>query len=101
MNPGALSKDAAIGYASVTWSVNPSSLGTSYLDKLNKAVAPARNAGLTVDYGGNAGNIGQQADDTSSEIIGLSCALVLLLLMFGSLIAAAIPLLSARPGVRA
>ena len=34
-------------------------------------------------------------NDLKSEVIGLACALVLLLFMFGSLIAAAIPLLSA------
>ena len=42
---GAVSKDAAIAYSSVTWKVNPDSLGTDYLNKLNKAVKPARNAG--------------------------------------------------------
>src|SRR6202041_2105305 len=33
--------------------------------------------------------------DLTSEVIGLSCALVLLLIMFGSLIAAGIPLVAA------
>ncbi len=98
---GAVSKDAAIAYSSVTWKVNPDSLGTDYLNKLNKAVKPARNAGLTVDYGGNAGNIGQQTSDRTSEAIGLACALVLLLFMFGSVIAAAMPLVSALCSVGA
>ena len=92
---GAVSKDGTIGYSSVTWKVNPDSLDTSYLHQLNTAVAPARNAGLQVDYGAGAGNIGQQTSDTSSEVIGLACALALLLFMFGSVIAAAIPLVSA------
>ncbi len=48
-----------------------------------------------MDYGAGAGNIGQQNSDLKSEIIGLGCALLLLLFMFGSLIAAAIPLVSA------
>ena len=91
----AVSKDGTIAYASVAWNVNPDSLGTSYLDKLNNAVAPATKAGLQVEYGAGAGEIGQHTDDLTSEIIGLSCALVLLLFMFGSLVAAAIPLLSA------
>ncbi len=92
---GTVSKDGSIAYASVTWQVNPDSLGTGYLNKLNKAVAPARKAGLRVDYGAGAGQIGQQTSDRTSEIIGLSCALALLLFMFGSLIAAAVPLVSA------
>ncbi|HEX9065654.1 MAG TPA: MMPL family transporter [Streptosporangiaceae bacterium] len=98
---GAVSKDGTIAYSSVTWKVNPDSLGTDYLNKLNNAVKPARNAGLTVDYGGNAGNIGQQTSDRASEAIGLGCALILLLFMFGSVIAAAMPLVSALCSVGA
>ena len=94
-NSGAVSKSGTIAYASVSWSVNPSSLDTAYLNRLNKAVAPATQAGLQVEYGGGAGQIGQMTQDRKSEIIGLSCALVLLLFMFGSVIAAAIPLVSA------
>jgi len=94
-NTGAVSKDGAIAYASVSWSVNPSSLDTSYLDKLNNAVAPATKAGLQVAYGAGAGEIGQQTQDFRSEAIGLGIALVLLLIMFGSLIAAGIPLVAA------
>jgi RND superfamily putative drug exporter len=92
---GAVSKNGAIAYISVSWSVNPYSLDAAYLTRLNNAVAPARKAGLEVEYGAGAGEIGQVTKDTTSEIIGLACALVLLLLMFGSVIAAAIPLLSA------
>ena len=59
-----MSKDGTIAYASVSWAVNPDSLGTVYLNRLNKAVAPATKAGLTVDYGGGAGQIGQTTNDT-------------------------------------
>ncbi len=79
----------------MSWNVNPFSLETSYLNQLNQAVDPATKAGLRVDYGAGAGNIGQTNSDTTSEAIGLGCALLLLLFMFGSLIAAAIPLVSA------
>ena len=91
----AVSKDGTIAYASVAWNVNPDSLDTAYLDKLDNAVAPATKAGLQVEYGAGAGQIGQKTADLKSEVIGLSCALVLLLLMFGSVLAAAIPLVSA------
>ncbi len=94
-NSGLVSKDGTIAYSNVSWSVNPNSLDTTYLDQLNKAVAPARDAGLQIAYGAGAGQIGQASHDLTSEIIGLACALVLLLFMFGSLIAAAIPLVSA------
>ncbi|HUZ27078.1 MAG TPA: MMPL family transporter [Streptosporangiaceae bacterium] len=92
---GAVSKNGKIAYANVSWTVNPNSLQTSYLSRLNKAVAPATKAGLTVDYGAGAGEIGQTTNDRTSEIVGLSLALLLLLFMFGALITAAIPLISA------
>ena len=92
---GAVSKDGTIAYASIGWNANPDSLGSSYLDKLNNAVAPATKAGLQVEYGAGAGEIGQKTSDIKSEVIGLACALVLLLIMFWSLMAAAIPLVSA------
>jgi RND superfamily putative drug exporter len=92
---GAIAKDKTIAYTAVSWSANPYSLNTSYLNRLNNAVAPARSAGLQVEYGNGAGEIGQNTSDKVSEAIGLACALVLLLFMFGSLLAAAIPLVSA------
>src|SRR5580704_13837258 len=94
-NSGAVSKDGTIAYATVSWNVNPDSLDGSYLDRLDTAVAPATKAGLQVEYGAGAGEIGQQTKDVKSEVIGLACALLLLLAMFGSLVAAAIPLVSA------
>ncbi len=92
---GAVSKNGTIAYSNVSWKDNPAGLTTSYLNKLNKAVSPARKAGLAVEYGGGAGEIGQQTSDTVSEVIGLACALLLLLFMFGSFITAAVPLVSA------
>jgi putative drug exporter of the RND superfamily len=95
--PGApgVSKDQSIVNAPVSFNVVPASLDKTYLSKLDHAVAPARAAGLQVEYGGGAGQIGQQTNDKSSEIIGLVLALLLLLLMFGSVVAAAIPLVAA------
>ena len=92
---GTVSKSGTIAYASVSWKVNPNSLGTSYLHRLNAAVAPATKAGLQVAYGAGAGEIGQTTSDRTSEAIGLGCALLLLLFMFGSFITAAIPLVAA------
>ena len=92
---GTVSKSGTIAYASVSWKVNPNSLGTSYLHRLNAAVAPATKAGLQVAYGAGAGEIGQTTSDRTSEAIGLGCALLLLLFMFGSLVTAAIPLVAA------
>jgi RND superfamily putative drug exporter len=94
-NTPAVSKDGTIAYGSVSWSVVPASLDPSYLASMDNAVQPARDAGLTVEYGGGAGQIGQAPHDLDSELIGLACALLLLLIMFASVVAATIPLLAA------
>jgi putative drug exporter of the RND superfamily len=94
-NSPQVAKNGTTAYGNVSWDVVPPSLDTAYLHQLDNAVAPARAAGLQVEYGGGAGQIGQTTDDKTSEIIGLSCALVLLLFMFGSVVAAVMPLLSA------
>jgi RND superfamily putative drug exporter len=90
-----VSKDGTVVNAPVSFSVVPASLHRDYLDSLDAAVQPARNAGLEVEYGGGAGQIGKQADDTLSEAIGLALALLLLFLMFRSVVAAGLPLVSA------
>ncbi|MFI6830490.1 MMPL family transporter [Kribbella sp. NPDC050241] len=90
-----ISKDGSVVNAPVSFSVVPASLDSSYLDKLDAAVQPARSAGLEVEYGGGAGQIGKQADDALSEAIGLALALLLLFLMFRSIVASALPLVAA------
>ncbi len=92
---GGVSKDGTTINAPVSFDVVPASLDQSYLDQLDAAVAPARKAGLEVEYGGGAGQIAQQAHDSTSEVIGLVLALALLLVMFGSLVAAVLPLVAA------
>ncbi|MGW7684691.1 MMPL family transporter [Kribbella sp. NPDC054772] len=90
-----ISKDGTIVNAPVSFSVVPASLDKTYVDKMDAAVQPARAAGLQVEYGGGAGQIGKQANDLPSEAIGLGLALVLLFLMFRSIVASALPLVSA------
>jgi len=90
-----VSKDGTVVNAPVSFSVVPASLDKDYLAKLDAAVQPARDAGLQVEYGGGAGQIGHQANDLPSEAIGLGLALILLFLMFRSIVAAGLPLVSA------
>jgi putative drug exporter of the RND superfamily len=95
----AVSQDGTIAYGTVSWSVVPASLDPDYEDQLDDAVAPARSAGLTVEYGGGAGKIGETTSDRTSEAVGISAALILLLVMFASVVAAVLPLLSATVSV--
>ncbi|MFF4255859.1 MMPL family transporter [Streptomyces sp. NPDC001663] len=93
---GPLSTDGKTAYITVRFDVQPSTLGDSYLNGVDKAVQPLRSAGAQVEYGGPLGELARPAaDDRVSELIGFGVAIVVLLIGFGSVIAAGLPLLSA------
>ena len=90
-NSPLVAKDGSIAYATVNFDVVTTSLPDSYLGELDAAVKPARDAGLQVEYGGRPARSARGENDRTSEALGLACALVLLLFMFGSVVAAADP----------
>ncbi|MFE6868879.1 MMPL family transporter [Kitasatospora sp. NPDC057692] len=93
---GPLATDGLTGYITVRFDTNPTLLGDGYLTGVDAAVAPLRDAGVQVEYGGPLGELARPApDDRSSEAIGFAVAVVVLLVGFGSLIAAGLPLLTA------
>ncbi|WP_460096334.1 MMPL family transporter [Streptomyces drozdowiczii] len=91
-----LSKDGKTGYITVRFDVNPTSLDDSYLDRVDTAVKPLRSAGVQVEYGGPLGELARpETKDFTSEAIGFAVAVVVLLIGFGSVIAAGMPLVTA------
>ncbi|MEU4266915.1 MMPL family transporter [Streptomyces sp. NPDC026092] len=95
-NVGPLSTDGKTGYITVRFSVQPSTLGDAYLTGVDNAVEPLRAAGVQVEYGGSLGELARpEADDRVSEAIGFGVAIVVLIIGFGSLIAAVLPLVTA------
>ncbi|MBE8475042.1 MMPL family transporter [Streptomyces justiciae] len=93
---GPLSKDAKTAYVTVRFDVQPSTLGDDYLHGVDSAVQPLRAAGADVEYGGPLGELARPAaDDRVSELIGFAVAIVVLLIGFGSVIAAGLPLVTA------
>ncbi|CAM5303280.1 MMPL family transporter [Streptomyces canus] len=93
---GPLSSDAKTAYITVRFDVQPSTLGDGYLHGVDSAVQPLRAAGVDVEYGGQLGELARpDADDRVSELIGFAVAIVVLLVGFGSVIAAGIPLVTA------
>jgi RND superfamily putative drug exporter len=62
-NSPQVANNGTTAYGTASWDVVTTSLDTSYLKRLDGAVAPARAAGLQVEYGGAAGQIGQTTDD--------------------------------------
>ncbi|MDT9690958.1 MMPL family transporter [Streptomyces sp. P9(2023)] len=95
-NVGPLSTDGKTGYITVRFDVQPGTLGDAYLTGVDSAVEPLRAAGVQVEYGGSLGELARpEADDRVSEAIGFGVAIVVLIIGFGSLIAAVLPLVTA------
>lgn len=93
---GPVSSDGKTGYITVRFDVQPSTLGDGYLHGVDSAVQPLRSAGADVEYGGPLGELARPAaNDRISELIGFAVAIVVLLIGFGSVIAAGIPLVTA------
>ncbi|WP_285736607.1 MMPL family transporter [Kitasatospora phosalacinea] len=93
---GPLSADGQTAYVTVRFDGAPATFGDDYLDQVDAAVAPLRQAGVQVEYGGPLGELARPApSDRVSELIGFGVAVVVLLVGFGSVIAAGLPLVSA------
>ncbi|MFD6903996.1 MMPL family transporter [Streptomyces sp. NPDC060077] len=93
-----LSRDGRTAYATVTFEVGAKELTDDSRNRLREAVHGARDAGLTVEAGGSALNAGG-GPGGAAELIGVAVAAVVLLVTFGSLAAAGLPLLTALIGV--
>jgi len=93
----AISADGRTGYAQVSYDVTAQEVTPEAQEAVADAVEPARAGGLTVEFGGDAMQV-QQAQ-SATEVIGVGVAAVVLLITFGSLIAAGLPLLSAIIGI--
>ncbi|MER6128197.1 MMPL family transporter [Streptomyces sp. NPDC001795] len=93
----AVSKDGTIAYAQVKYKVSGMELKDASKDALKAAAQDARDGGLTVEVGGDA--LSAVPETGSTEIIGIAVAAVVLVITFGSLVAAGLPLLTALIGV--
>jgi RND superfamily putative drug exporter len=94
---GGISRDGTIAYASVSYKVSGMELEDSSRDALEGAAEDARKSGLTVEIGGDA--LQTVPHTGSAEIIGIGVAAVVLVITFGSLLAAGLPLVTAIVGV--
>ncbi|MGP4087069.1 MMPL family transporter [Streptomyces sp. KR55] len=93
----AVSKDGTVAYAAVSYDVSGMELEDSTKEALEEAAQNARDAGLTVEIGGDA--LQATPETGATEIIGIAVAAVVLVITLGSLVAAGLPLLTAIIGV--
>ena len=95
----ALSKDKKIGYISVTLDVSPGNITDGQAQAVLDAADPAKQAGLQVAAGGYVGSELSKADSGNSDKIGLAAAVIILLLVFGSVVAMGLPIVTAVLGL--
>ncbi|GAA5018439.1 MMPL family transporter [Kitasatospora paranensis] len=94
-----VSKDGATAYAQVTFTGNARDVPKADVQHVIDLAKQARTTGLDVQLGGQAVQNTETVMGGASEIIGIVAALVVMTLVFRSLWAAALPILTAVAGV--
>src|ERR1700754_2980397 len=94
-----LSKDQRTGYIALNLSASPSELTTDDAERIVATADPARDAGLDVSFGGYVGQKVSKPETHSSEAVGLTMAVIVLLLTFGTVVAMGLPIFTAIIGL--
>ncbi|MEO3786762.1 MMPL family transporter [Actinocorallia sp. B10E7] len=92
---GALSEDGTIGYASVTLDSKSENVPAEDVKELIDTASAIAGDGLRVEFGGDPVQAVQEESGGAAEGAGMLAALVVLVLLFGSLLSAAVPLVTA------
>jgi RND superfamily putative drug exporter len=92
-----VSPDQTIAYIQVNYDASPLDLTDETRAALEDAAESAREAGLVAEIGGDA--LFTMPETGITEVIGVIVAAVVLLITFGSLVAAGLPLITALIGV--
>ncbi|MFB6503197.1 MMPL family transporter [Streptomyces sp. NPDC056099] len=96
--PGAVSRDGRTAYSTVAYDVPNTDLTDATTEALEDTAKAGREAGLTVELGGTA-LVPENELGGTTELVGVAAAAVVLLITFGSLAAAGLPLLTAIVGI--
>ncbi|KAA9164957.1 MMPL family transporter [Amycolatopsis acidicola] len=100
LSPATTSGSGQIAYASIQFDDKPTALGSSLVDGIDRATDPVRATGVDVDYSGTLGKAAEPGTgDLRSELIGIVIALLVLLVAFGSVFAAGLPIVTSIIGV--
>jgi RND superfamily putative drug exporter len=91
------SADQRTAYVTVTYDVPATEVSIADREAMQAAAVPARAAGLGVEFSGEVTSTVEESH--LAEGLGVAVAAVVLLITFGSLVAAGLPLLTAGAGV--
>ncbi|MGW7094564.1 MMPL family transporter [Streptomyces sp. NPDC054874] len=93
----AVSQNGSTAYISVSYKVNSMELTDATRESLEDAGKDAQKSGMKVEIGGDALQV--MPHTGTAEIIGVVIAAIVLVITFGSLVAAGLPLVTALVGV--
>jgi RND superfamily putative drug exporter len=93
--PGAVSADGTIGYATVTLDAQSQDVPAADVRRIIDGARAAAGDGLQVELGGDPVRGAQESSGGASEGVGLLAAVVIMVLLFGSLLAASLPIIIA------
>ncbi len=94
-----VSADKHVALAFVQFSSSAADVNTASLDAEQKAVDSARTAGLEVEFTGSVYPGWRTAISELPELVGLIIAFIILLITFGAVVAAGMPIITAIIGV--
>src|ERR671910_718158 len=89
---GTVSPDGRVGFAEIAFDRPATELGPAPLTAVADAIAPARAAGVAAELGGDAAFINAETETSGAEAAGLLAALVVLVVAFGTIGAALLPI---------
>src|SRR3978361_1890860 len=94
---GQITSDGHLGVASITYKSGSEDFDVARFKRVEKAGFAARGPALEIEHGGLGAETVRQAasQNSSTEFFGLFAAAIVLMITFGSAIAAGVPLLSA------
>jgi RND superfamily putative drug exporter len=92
---GRVSDDGRVAFAEITLDVPSTEFGRDTAAELVEALAPARADGMQAEFGGDAAFLNAEEESSGAEAVGIVAALVVLLVAFGTVVAALVPIVLA------
>ncbi len=93
--PQQVSQDGRTAFADIFYSASVGEVGKAGYRELSTALQPAREAGLEAHAGGELAFATSGAETGGAEVVGIVVALVVLLFVFGTAVAAGLPIVMA------
>ncbi len=87
-----VSPDGRVAFAEITLDVPSTEFGRGAAASVVDALEPARDTGLTAEFGGDAAFLNADEESSGAEVVGILAALVVLVIAFGTVVAALVPI---------